>query len=90
MRRPPSTWRSSSSTCLNELKAAPAFSRITPATFARATEGLQADPSVLVLLNRQPEFSMPVWDYIAVLVDDERVADGRAKRTPGGEIRCKK
>ena len=66
------------SACLNELKAAPAFSRITPATFVRATEGLQADPSVLVLLNRQPEFSMPVWDYIAVLVDDERVADGRA------------
>ena len=75
---PPAVDPAQFSTCLNELKAAPAFSRITPATFARATEGLQADPSVLVLLNRQPEFSMPVWDYIAVLVDAERVADGRA------------
>ena len=75
---PPAVDPAQFSTCLNELKAAPAFSRITPATFARATDGLQADPSVLVLLNRQPEFSMPVWDYIAVLVDDERVADGRA------------
>ena len=75
---PPAVDPAQFSACLNELKAAPAFSRITPATFARATEGLQADPSVLVLLNRQPEFSMPVWDYIAVLVDDERVADGRA------------
>lgn len=75
---PPAVDPAQFSACLNELKAAPAFSRITPATFVRATEGLQADPSVLVLLNRQPEFSMPVWDYIAVLVDDERVADGRA------------
>ena len=75
---PPAVDPAQFSACLNELKAAPAFSRITPATFARATEGLQADPSVLVLLNRQPEFSMPVWDYIALLVDDERVADGRA------------
>lgn len=75
---PPAVDPTQFSACLNELKAAPAFSRITPATFVRATEGLQADPSVLVLLDRQPEFSMPVWDYIAVLVDDERVADGRA------------
>ena len=75
---PPAVDPAQFASCLNELKAAPAFSRITPATFARATEGLQADPSVLVLLDRQPEFSMPVWDYIAVLVDDERVADGRA------------
>ena len=75
---PPAVDPAQFSACLNELKAATAFSRITPATFARATEGLQADQSVLVLLDRQPEFSMPVWDYIAVLVDDERVADGRA------------
>ncbi len=33
---------------------------------------------MLVLLNRQPEFTLPVWDYLAVLVDAERVADGRA------------
>lgn len=64
--------------CLNELKGSPAFRAITPATFASATDGLAPDPSVLVLLNRQPEFTLPVWDYLAVLVDDERVADGRA------------
>ena len=64
--------------CLNQLKATPAFSAITPATFARATDGLAPDATVLVLLNRQPEFTLPVWDYLAVLVDAERVADGRA------------
>ena len=60
-------------------------SAITPATFAQATDGLAPDPSVLVLLNRQPEFSMPVWDYLAVLVDDERVADGRAAYARWGD-----
>ena len=63
--------------CLNQLKGSTAFRAITPATFAGATDGLAPDPSVLVLLNRQPEFTMPVWDYLAVLVDEERVADGR-------------
>jgi lytic murein transglycosylase len=32
---------------------------------------------VLPLLDKQPEFSMPVWDYMAVLVDAERVDAGR-------------
>ncbi len=26
----------------------------------------------------QPEFSTPIWDYIAGLVDEERVRDGQA------------
>jgi lytic murein transglycosylase len=33
---------------------------------------------VLELLDFQPEFRTPIWDYLAGLVDDERVADGRA------------
>ena len=28
--------------------------------------------------KEQPEFVTPIWDYIAGLVDDERIADGRA------------
>jgi len=64
--------------CLSQLQASPAFGAITRETFARATEALAPDASVLVLLDRQPEFTLPVWDYLAVLVDDERVADGRA------------
>lgn len=71
--------------CLGQLRAAPAFRAISPATFAQATDALAPDPSVLVLLNRQPEFSMPVWDYLAVLVDAERVADGRAAYAKWGD-----
>jgi glucose-6-phosphate 1-epimerase len=40
--------------------------------------GLAADPSVLESLDFQPEFRTPIWDYLAGLVDDERVADGEA------------
>ena len=64
--------------CLAELQGTSAFRNIERATFAQYTQALAPDASVLVLLDRQPEFTMPVWDYLAVLVDDERVADGRA------------
>ncbi|RRD58538.1 lytic murein transglycosylase [Comamonadaceae bacterium OH2545_COT-014] len=64
--------------CLRQLQSTPAFRAITPATFARHTDGLRPDATVLPLLNRQPEFSLPPWDYLAMLVDAERVADGRA------------
>lgn len=67
--------------CLAQLQASPAFSRIHRASFAQHTQNVTPDASVLALLDRQPEFTMPVWDYIAVLVDDERVADGRAAYT---------
>ncbi len=32
---------------------------------------------VIELENTQPEFKTPIWDYMAGLVDDERVADGK-------------
>ena len=57
---PPAVDPAQFSACLNELKAAPAFSRITPATFVRATEGLQADPSVLVLRYLKRRYSVGV------------------------------
>jgi lytic murein transglycosylase len=34
--------------------------------------------SVIDKLNFQPEFTTAIWDYLAGLVDDERVAEGRA------------
>ena len=38
-----------------------------------------ADPSVLDALDAQPEFVTPIWDYLAALVDEERIADGRRR-----------
>jgi membrane-bound lytic murein transglycosylase B len=36
--------------------------------------------SVLEFLDYQPEFRTPIWDYLAGLVDEERVADALAMR----------
>ncbi|WP_435594049.1 lytic murein transglycosylase [Proluteimonas luteida] len=47
--------------------------------FDRFTAGLQPDMSVLPLLDSQPEFTTPLWDYLAGLVDEQRVEDGRAR-----------
>ncbi|WP_442682941.1 lytic murein transglycosylase [Stenotrophomonas sp. JC08] len=41
--------------------------------------GITPDMSVLPLLDAQPEFSTPIWDYLAALVDNQRIADGRAR-----------
>lgn len=46
--------------------------------FDRYTGELQPDLSVLELLNAQPEFTTPIWDYLAGLVDQQRIDDGRA------------
>src|ERR1700723_219299 len=43
-----------------------------------AFNGLEPDPKVLDLQHQQPEFKTPVWDYVDGLVDDDRVADGKA------------
>ena len=47
-------------------------------TLDTAFRGLQPDMKVLDFQKQQPEFKTPIWDYMAALVDDERVADGKA------------
>ena len=39
---------------------------------------LEPDAKVLDLQKQQPEFKTPVWDYVDGLVDEDRVADGKA------------
>ncbi|TAL80316.1 MAG: lytic murein transglycosylase [Beijerinckiaceae bacterium] len=51
---------------------------VSAATVERATRNLSYDPDIIKSEHSQPEFTTPIWDYIAGLVDDERVADGRA------------
>ncbi|MDG2524108.1 lytic murein transglycosylase [Stenotrophomonas sp. HITSZ_GD] len=64
--------------CLSTLRAGAQAQGITLDVFDQHMAGVQADPSVLALLDAQPEFTTPLWDYLAALVDDERVADGKA------------
>lgn len=64
--------------CLDRLQGQAQASGVSAASYARLTQGLQPDMTVLPLLDAQPEFTTPIWDYLAGLVDEQRVADGKA------------
>jgi lytic murein transglycosylase len=63
--------------CLGGLRAPAAKAGVSNTTYDRYTPPLVADPTVLDALDAQPEFVTPVWDYLAALVDAERIADGK-------------
>ena len=65
-------------TCIAALQPQATRQGISTEGFQRLTTGLTPDPSVLPLLDSQPEFTTPLWDYLAALVDEQRVDDGRA------------
>jgi glucose-6-phosphate 1-epimerase len=65
--------------CVAGLRDDAAAAGIRADTYAALTADLRKDPAVLESLDYQPEFRTPIWDYLAGLVDDERVADGRAR-----------
>lgn len=73
--------------CLDGLKNSSAFRGVSSHTFD-AYRPSQPDPTVIRSLNYQPEFKKDVWDYLASLVDSERVEDGiRAKREQADVLR---
>ncbi len=65
--------------CVGELEAAAVARGVPPAVAARAFAAAERDERVLELAARRPEFTLEIWDYMAFLVDAERIADGRAK-----------
>lgn len=65
------------SACILNLQGAAQAAGVSKATYEKHTQGLQLDSTVLQKLDYQPEFKMAVWDYLAGLVDEERVADGK-------------
>ena len=63
--------------CLAQLKGEAVAHGVSSETFDAATADLQPN-DVLHFQDEQPEFTTPVWDYMAGLVDQERVDDGKA------------
>lgn len=47
-------------------------------TWRRATAGLTPDPAVPALVETQPEFTAPIWEYLDKRVTDGRIARGQA------------
>jgi lytic murein transglycosylase len=64
--------------CVAGLRASAVASGVSGSTFDRTMAGVTPDPKVIEAMNNQPEFKTPIWDYLGALVDDERIADGRA------------
>lgn len=57
----------------------PAYPKVSPATFDTHTRSVQdLRPAVDTATRTQPEFKLSIWDYVAKLADDQRVAEGRA------------
>ena len=67
------------SSCLAAIGAEAQRQGISSGAVEAAFSGLQPDMKILDLQNNQPEFKTPIWDYLAGLVDDERIADGKAR-----------
>ena len=65
--------------CLKTLRTDAVAKGIAPQTFDTALTGVEPDQSVLDAMNYQPEFKTAIWDYLAGLVDDQRIGDGQAK-----------
>ncbi len=63
--------------CLTALRASRSARRITAATWQHL-RNVRPDSQVLAQLDAQPEFRLPIWDYTAVMVDQQRIDDGVA------------
>src|SRR6516165_8014999 len=65
------------SNCIERMWPEAARRGVSRATFERFTNGLTPDLSIMDKLDAQPEFTKSIWDYLDVLVSDERIARGR-------------
>src|SRR5690554_2689036 len=63
--------------CLGRLESTALARGISEGTWNAQVEGLEPDRGVLASLAFQPEFRTPIWDYLAALVDSDRIEDGR-------------
>ncbi len=63
--------------CVKELRAEAGSNGIKATVIDNAFNNLQPDPTVIERMESQPEFETPVWEYLAKLVDEQRISDGR-------------
>src|SRR5690348_8004208 len=63
--------------CIERLWPEAARRGVSRATFERFTSDLAPDLTIMDKLDAQPEFTKSIWDYLDVLVSEERIARGR-------------
>ncbi|MDB5569009.1 MAG: lytic murein transglycosylase family protein [Hyphomicrobiales bacterium] len=62
--------------CLADLRREAAGGGVPGGTFDRVMAGVTPDAKVLEAQAFQPEFKTPIWDYLATLVDEQKVREG--------------
>ena len=63
--------------CVEGLWPLAAKRNISRASFDKFASGLTPDLRIMDLIDAQPEFTKAFWDYLDILVNDARVANGR-------------
>jgi lytic murein transglycosylase len=71
-------WAGSFQACVAGLTESAAQAGVDRGLASRALDLKEPVEKVLEVSAVQPEFKTPIWDYLGFLVDEERVADGRA------------
>jgi lytic murein transglycosylase len=64
--------------CIQRLWPAAAKRGVSRKNFTKYTAALTPDLRIMDLLDNQPEFTKSVWDYLDILVTNERIERGRA------------
>src|SRR6476646_5399645 len=64
--------------CIERLWPAAARRGISRSTFQTYTASLTPDLRIMDLLDNQPEFTKSFWDYLDILVTNDRIEQGRA------------
>ena len=71
--------RADFASCVSGLRGAASGHGVSAATFDAQVASLQPNMEVIGFLDDQPEFKTAIYDYLAVLVDNERIGDGKAR-----------
>jgi membrane-bound lytic murein transglycosylase B len=63
--------------CIGAMWPDAARRNISQESFQRFTTGLSPDLRLMDLMDAQPEFTKSIWDYLDILVNDNRLARGK-------------
>ena len=64
--------------CIDRMWPAAGRRGISRSVFHNSTASLTPDLRIMDLLDNQPEFTKSFWDYLDILVTNERIDQGRA------------
>src|SRR5262249_50667593 len=64
--------------CLAALEPLAERRGVPRAVYGAHVAGLSPDLRIMDLLDAQPEFTKSIWDYLDILVNEERIQNGRA------------